>query len=128
MQTALALDGTRKTDGSIEYPTNTKIKNDLVARLVGITPGGQPVLTDFGLAGPAGSAEAMAQLVEIMREQHRAREGGFGRELYRGGLARRLYDDPTIAEASERVRGTTHVSVVDERGNAASLTASTGSG
>jgi gamma-glutamyltranspeptidase / glutathione hydrolase len=86
------------------------------------------LLDRVGLAGPAGSAEAMAQLVEIMREQNRAREDRFGRNLYRGGLARRLYDDRVLVEASERVRGTTHISVVDERGNAASLTASTGSG
>ncbi len=86
------------------------------------------LLDRLGLAGPAGSAEAMAQLVEIMREQLRARGGRFARELYRGGLARRLYDDRTLVEAAERVRGTTHISVVDESGNAASLTASTGSG
>jgi len=89
---------------------------------------GLRVLDGAGLAGPPGSAEAMAQLVELMREQNRARDSRFGRDLYRGGLARRLYDEPEVAEAVERVRGTTHISVVDERGNAASLTASTGAG
>jgi gamma-glutamyltranspeptidase/glutathione hydrolase len=90
----------------------------------------------MGVAGPPGSAEAMAQLVEIMREQEAARSGAFGRELYRGGLARRLLDDNEVAAIAGRLqsrlpelqRGTTHIAVVDGRGNAASLTASTGSG
>ncbi len=90
----------------------------------------------LGVAGPPGSAEAMAQLVEIMREQETARGGPFARELYRGGLARRLYDGESLNAAVERLRsrlpevhsGTTHISVVDARGNAASLTASTGAG
>ena len=78
----------------------------------------------------------MAQLVEIMREQEAARGGPFARELYRGGLARRLYDDGELDAAAARIRtrlpelqqGTTHIAVVDGRGNAASLTASTGAG
>jgi gamma-glutamyltranspeptidase/glutathione hydrolase len=89
-----------------------------------------------GPAGPPGSAEAMAQLVEIMREQESARGGPFVRELYRGGLARRLYDERSLTAAARQIRsrlpelqhGTTHISVVDARGNAAALTASTGAG
>jgi len=89
-----------------------------------------------GVAGPPGSAEAMAQLVEIMREQEAARGGPFVRELYRGGLARRLFDEGALAAVARRIRGrlpelqrgTTHISVVDARGNAAALTASTGAG
>src|SRR5215208_4263009 len=89
-----------------------------------------------GPAGPAESAEAMAQVVEIMREQEAARGRPFSRELYRGGLARRLFDDRGLQATARRLRlrlpevllGTTHISVVDGQGNAASLTASTGSG
>jgi gamma-glutamyltranspeptidase/glutathione hydrolase len=89
-----------------------------------------------GVGGPPGSGEAMSRLVEIMREQEAARGGPFARELYRGGLARRLYDEDALAAAVARVRGgqpelqrgTTHISVVDARGNAAALTASTGAG
>ena len=97
---------------------------------------GLRLLDRLGVAGEPGSAEAMAQLVEIMREQEAARGGPFARELYRGGLARRLFDDGELDAATRRVRGrlpelqegTTHISVVDGLGNAASLTASTGSG
>jgi gamma-glutamyltranspeptidase / glutathione hydrolase len=99
------------------------------------------LLDRLGLGGGPGTAESIACLVEVMREQSRARGGRFMRELYRGGLARRLLDEAALEEAVARVRarspgspelagagGTTHVSVVDARGNAASMTASTGSG
>jgi gamma-glutamyltranspeptidase/glutathione hydrolase len=97
---------------------------------------GLRLLDRLGPAGGPGSAEAMAQLVEIMREQEAARGGPFARELYRGGLARRLFDDGELDAAAARIRthlpelqeGTTHIAVVDGRGNAASLTASTGAG
>jgi gamma-glutamyltranspeptidase/glutathione hydrolase len=95
----------------------------------------------IGTRGAPGSAEAMAELIEVMREQTRARGGRFAQELYRGGLARRLLDERTLGVAAERIRqrasglaevggpgGTTHISVVDARGNAASLSVSTGSG
>jgi len=94
------------------------------------------LLDGLGPAPRPGSAEAIAQLVEIMREQESARGGPFSRELYRGGLARRLYDPGQLSAAVRRLRGrlpelqrgTTHISVVDGVGNAASLTASTGAG
>jgi gamma-glutamyltranspeptidase / glutathione hydrolase len=94
-----------------------------------------------GVGGAPGSAAALERVVGIMREQARAREGRFTRELHRGGLARRLLDPAAIREAAVRVRsgvppafepaparGTTHISVVDAEDNAASLTATTGSG
>jgi gamma-glutamyltranspeptidase / glutathione hydrolase len=102
---------------------------------------GLRLLDSLGRNGPVGSAEAIALLVEVMREQQRARAGRFGGDLYRGGLSRRLYAEETVRSAVERITrrdsgvtetappgGTTHISVVDARGNAASLSASLGSG
>src|SRR5439155_6740356 len=78
---------------------------------------------------------------EVMREQSRAREGRFASDLHRGGLARRLLAGENVRAALRRMRsrlpapaeaaapgGTTHISVVDGAGNAASLSASAGSG
>jgi gamma-glutamyltranspeptidase/glutathione hydrolase len=73
----------------------------------------------------------MAQLAEVMREQSRAREGAFAGGLYRGGLAGRLLGEQSVRRALARVRAvtsTTHISAVDGAGNAASLSASAGSG
>ena len=89
---------------------------------------GLRMIDRLGPGGPPGSATAIARLVEIMREQNRVRSARFGRDLHRGGLTRRLYDDQQLADAVERVGGTTQISVVDAEGNAASCTASTGSG
>ncbi len=102
---------------------------------------GLRLLDRLDLGGPAGSAEAIATLAEVMREQARARGGSFATDLHRGGLAARLCSDEAVAAALARIeagraavreapaaRGTTHISVVDARGNAASLTASTGAG
>ncbi|HKP17083.1 MAG TPA: gamma-glutamyltransferase [Gaiellaceae bacterium] len=78
-----------------------------------------------------GSATAMAQLAEAMREQSRARGGAFASGLYRGGLSGRLLGDQSVRRALARVRAvtsTTHISAVDGAGNAASLSASAGSG
>jgi gamma-glutamyltranspeptidase/glutathione hydrolase len=102
---------------------------------------GLRLLDLLGTDGPPGSADAIAALIGVMREQTRARGGRFARELYRGGLARRLFDGEALEAAVRRVRarengraeappprGTTHISVVDGRGNAASLSVTTGSG
>jgi gamma-glutamyltranspeptidase/glutathione hydrolase len=59
------------------------------------------------------TAEAIA---EAMEAQETARSGGFVRALHRGGLSRKV------------LSGTTHISVVDAAGSAASLSASLGSG
>jgi gamma-glutamyltranspeptidase/glutathione hydrolase len=101
---------------------------------------GLQLLDALGPVAPAGSVDAIAPLADVMREQGRARTGSFARDLYRGGLARRLGSAENIRVAVGRIRaglagaaetaarGTTHISVVDASGNAASLTASTGSG
>jgi gamma-glutamyltranspeptidase/glutathione hydrolase len=99
------------------------------------------LLARLGVGGKPASAGAIARLAEVMREQTRVRGGGFASELYRGGLTRRLLSDESLESAVRRIRareagrreragatGTTHISVVDAAGNAASLTASTGSG
>jgi gamma-glutamyltranspeptidase / glutathione hydrolase len=111
-------------------------------------PSSGGILIGYGLSlldrlpaddGP-GSASAIAALVDVMQEQLRARGGSFVSDLYRGGLAGRLYSDENLRAALGRMQeggapaetagapGTTHISVVDERGNAASLTASIGAG
>jgi gamma-glutamyltranspeptidase/glutathione hydrolase len=102
---------------------------------------GLRLLDKLGRGGGAGSAEAIATLAEVMREQARAREGSFASDLYRGGLAHRLYAADTVRAAVRRMRarlpgvaetaaagGTTHISVIDADGNAASLSSSLGSG
>ena len=111
-------------------------------------PSSGGVLIGYGLRlldrlgeGEPGTAEAIAALVEVMREQTRIRGGRFSGDLYRGGLAARLGTTEAVEEALARIEarkegvpeptpagGTTHISVVDARGNAASLSASTGSG
>src|SRR4051812_45245583 len=101
-------------------------------------PSSGGVLIGYGLRlvdalGPPaepGTAAAMARLAEVMREQGRAREGSFVSELYRGGLAKRLYGEPNMRAALRRGRGglagvperggrgAAPISLVDARGNA----------
>jgi gamma-glutamyltranspeptidase/glutathione hydrolase len=90
---------------------------------------GLRVLDRAGLGGEPGSPEAIERLVGVMREQTDVRGAGFARELFRGGLARRLCEEERIDAATARIlTGTTQISVVDGAGNAASMTASNGSG
>jgi gamma-glutamyltranspeptidase/glutathione hydrolase len=103
---------------------------------------GLVLLDCLGVREAAGSAEETAAVVEVMREQARARERGFAWRLYSGGLAKRLLAPEAVEAALERIAqglgppalgatgtaGTTHISAVDEKGNAASLTASNGAG
>jgi gamma-glutamyltranspeptidase / glutathione hydrolase len=77
------------------------------------------ILVCYGLQQLAHRQPTNERLLEVMDEQRRARDPHFTRLLYRGGLAKRLL----------RVGGgTTHISVVDGEGNAASLSISTGAG
>ncbi len=111
-------------------------------------PSSGGVLIAYGLAllerlpdTAAGSAEAVAALADVMREQGRARSAGFVRDLHRGGLAGRLLAPESLRAAHRRIEahldgkvekaapgGTTHVSVIDADGNAAAVSTSTGSG
>jgi gamma-glutamyltranspeptidase/glutathione hydrolase len=110
-------------------------------------PSSGGILIAYGLGllaraghGEAGSVESITSLVEVMREQTRIRAEGFTSGLHRGGLARRLLSAEGIARGLARMEagapglvepapaGTTHVSVVDSEGTAASLSSSTGSG
>jgi gamma-glutamyltranspeptidase/glutathione hydrolase len=111
-------------------------------------PSSGGILIAFGLAllerlgaGRAGTAEAVAALAGVMREQTRVRDEVFAAALHAGGLEERLLAEGTLADAAVRIAaaapgahepapagGTTHVSVVDAAGNAASLSSSTGSG
>jgi gamma-glutamyltranspeptidase/glutathione hydrolase len=110
-------------------------------------PSSGGILVAYGLAlldrvgaGEVGSAEALATLADVMREQTRVRGERFASELYRGGLGRRLLADEAIDEGIARMSGsepgerepapagTTHVSAVDAEGNACSISSSTGSG
>lgn len=90
---------------------------------------GLRLLDRTGLGGALGSADAIARMVDVMRAQDEARGRGFRRELFRGGLAERLCEDARVEAAAGRLlTGTTHISAIDAEGNAAALTASTGSG
>ena len=96
----------------------------------------------LGSLGVERSSEAIAILAEVMREAARARDGSLARRLRSGGAAAWLLCDSAVEAAAERARAgvgepaleacglpsTTHVSVIDGAGNAASLSSSTGCG
>ena len=100
------------------------------------------VLDRLDVEAPSGSAEAVAALAAAMAEATDARGGSFVADLHSGGLAGRLLSDGRLDEAARhaasaprrpaaerpKTPSTTHISVVDADGNAASLSASTGCG
>jgi gamma-glutamyltranspeptidase / glutathione hydrolase len=100
------------------------------------------VLDRLGPAHASGSAEGLAELAEVMRQASAVRGGSFRSDLFRGGAVQRILADARVQaaarSASEGRRSsvaeplglpsTTHISVVDGTGNAASLSASTGCG
>jgi gamma-glutamyltranspeptidase / glutathione hydrolase len=100
------------------------------------------VLDRLGEARRAGSTGEIATLAEVMRQATGVRGTGFVSGLNRGGIAGRVLADEPVQTAADAVReglrvsvtepvglpSTTHISVVDADGNAASLSASTGCG
>jgi gamma-glutamyltranspeptidase/glutathione hydrolase len=101
------------------------------------------LLDRLGPGGPPGGAEALARLADVAAAAARVRGPGFARALHRGGLARRLLAGEKIGAAAAAILAraerraapdpaalpsTTHVSVLDADGSAASLSASTGCG
>jgi gamma-glutamyltranspeptidase/glutathione hydrolase len=100
------------------------------------------VLDRLGPMAPAGSPDAVALLTEAMRQAAALRGQSFVGDLYRGGAVRRLLAEERVEAAVAAARdgarlavperagvpSTTHISVVDAHGNAASLSASTGCG
>lgn len=81
-------------------------------------PSSGGVLICYGLKLLDRGELTLPRLLEVMAAQRGARDRRFARLLYRGGLAKELLG----------VGGTTHISVADAEGNAASLSISTGSG
>jgi gamma-glutamyltranspeptidase/glutathione hydrolase len=79
---------------------------------------GLPILETLGTGEP-GTAVAIDHLARVMREQANARIAAGSIR----GLARALEERAAVVS-----RGTTHISVVDGKGNAVALTASTGAG
>ncbi len=100
------------------------------------------VLDRLGPPTPLESPDGIARVAEAMREAARLRGPGFVGDLYRGGAAGRLLAEDRVEAAAASARAavlaaapesvgvpsTTHISVADARGNAASLSASTGCG
>ena len=100
------------------------------------------VLDRLGPLPPPGSPEAIVFVAEAMREAARLRGPAFVGDLYRGGAVGRFLADDKVEAAAATARAgtraaarelagvpsTTHISVVDSGGNAASLSASTGCG
>jgi gamma-glutamyltranspeptidase/glutathione hydrolase len=100
------------------------------------------VLDRLGPMPPLGSPGALAQLAGVMSVAAGVRGGGFLTDLYRGGAVGRVLADERVEASARALRegllppvqesagapSTTHISVVDVKGNAASLSASTGCG
>jgi gamma-glutamyltranspeptidase/glutathione hydrolase len=79
-------------------------------------PSSGGVLIALGLRALGEAAPTAGAVAAAMEVQEAARDAAFARALYRGGVVQKL------------LSGTTHISVVDGRGDAASLSASLGSG
>jgi gamma-glutamyltranspeptidase/glutathione hydrolase len=80
---------------------------------------GLPLLEEIGPGSP-GTAKAIDALARVMREQAHARVAA---RTVTTGLVHALEERDAVVS-----RGTTHISVIDGKGNAVGLTASTGAG
>ena len=105
------------------------------------------LLEGFGEALEPGGAAALVLLAEVMEEAQRTRTEDFHQRLHEPGFAREFLSGPHLREAKERIAekldapragaapggedrigSTTHVSVLDGDGNAATVTCSNGTG
>jgi gamma-glutamyltranspeptidase / glutathione hydrolase len=101
------------------------------------------LLERWGDPPPLENPDGLALLAEVMAEAARARGGDFHERLREEGFARRFLGGPHVAEAAKRITGrlaghahgegetlgsTTHISVLDANGNAATVTCSNGTG
>lgn len=82
-----------------------------------------------------GSADHLANLAQVMRLTNLARRDGYDARLYEPDVAQRFLADAHLAEylsqmetACNKWGSTTHISVMDDAGNAASITTSNGEG
>jgi gamma-glutamyltranspeptidase/glutathione hydrolase len=105
------------------------------------------LLEGFGEALDPGDANALVLLAEVMEEAQRTRTEQFHRRLHEDGFAEEFLAGPHLDEARARIAdrldpgraasapvgenpigSTTHISVLDGEGNAASVTCSNGTG
>ena len=82
-----------------------------------------------------GDANHLCRLAQVMRLTNLARRDGYDARLYEPDVAQRFLADahlaeylPQMATACNKWGSTTHISVMDDAGNAASITTSNGEG
>lgn len=94
------------------------------------------LLSQINLDSVAFGTEPHLQiLVEVMRLTNQARQTGYNERLYQDNIAEEFLADTSILEYQQllqkivnKLGSTTHISVMDKEGNAASVTGSNGEG